>query len=183
MNRLFILNQKREFNQRLEAIRDRLYRLAYSWSHNPDLADDLVQDTLAKALKSRHQLQSLEGFDKWVFKILINNWRNHLTRDRAMENIDDIILSDDSSPEKEHERQHITDYVKRAVATLPQGQRCVLTLVDLEGLSYAEVSGVLGIPIGTVMSRLCRARKALAELLLGDQAMLHAQEPLLRRIK
>ena len=175
--------RNKEFRQRLETIRPRLYRLAYSWSHQKELSDDLAQETLMRAIRGEHQLKEMDGFDNWVFKILINCWRNYLTRNREMDNIDDYIISDEASPENLHERQHVTECVKQAVSFLPQGQRQVLTLVDLEGCSYAEVSTILEIPIGTVMSRLCRARKTLAGLLLEHQNQFENREVMLRRIK
>ncbi|HEB85854.1 MAG TPA: RNA polymerase sigma factor, partial [Gammaproteobacteria bacterium] len=76
-------------------------------------------------------------------------------------------LTDELTPEHHHEQQHIVTKVRSAVAQLAEGQHEVLTLVDLEGFSYAEVAQSLDIPIGTAMSRLCRARKALAEKLLA----------------
>jgi RNA polymerase sigma-70 factor (ECF subfamily) len=169
--------------RKLEQIRPRLFRLAYSWNHQRELADDLVQDTLAKALKNENQLSDLKGFDSWVFKILINNWRNHLSRTRVMENIDDFVLSEEHSPESLHEQQWIIASVQEAVATLPQGQRQILMLVDLEGLSYMEVASIFEIPIGTVMSRICRARKKLAKMLLNIQQQSAGSHQMLRRVK
>jgi len=173
----------REFLRKLEAIRPRLFRLAYSWNHQRDLSDDLVQDTLAKALKKEKQLNDLAGFDNWVFKILINNWRNHLNRHRAMENIDDYVFTDNSSPESLHEKALVITSVHEAVAMLSQGQRQTLTLIDLEGLSYVEVATILDIPIGTVMSRVCRARKKLASILFAIKEQPAESSRMLRRVK
>ncbi|MFO7484116.1 sigma factor-like helix-turn-helix DNA-binding protein, partial [Oceanibaculum nanhaiense] len=76
--------------------------------------------------------------------------------------------------------------VRAAIGTLPLGQRQVLTLVDLEGCSYIEVANILGVPVGTVMSRLCRARRALKESLLDSDLVSRDsddQNPRIRRIK
>jgi RNA polymerase sigma-70 factor (ECF subfamily) len=162
------------FQEQLEQIRPRLYRMAFSWSHNAALADDLVQDTLAKAFKNANQLRDPALFNGWLFSILANCWRDHFRRHREMEDIDEF---DDIeklgecgcvnviTPEHEHEQSQIVSCVRDAVARLPVGQRQVLMLVDLEEFSYTEVASVLAIPIGTVMSRLCRARQALKTLL------------------
>ena len=147
-------------------MRPRLYKVAYSWCHAADIADDLVQDTVIKAMRNANSLRDMQKMNSWLFTILANCWRDYLRRQKPTDDIDECILTDDDSPELAQERQNITDIVQHAVATLPQGQRQVLSLIDLEGFSYAEVAEIVGIPTGTVMSRLNRARKALSEQLL-----------------
>lgn len=181
MARLFGVNRK--LHKQLEMIRPRLYRLAFSWCHSPHLADDLTQETLARALKNLHQLHDSSGFDKWCFKILINCWRSHLRSFRELADIDDYVLQEVHTPESLHQQQRITEQVKKAIAKLPQGQRHVVTLVDIEGFCYNEVAEILEIPIGTVMSRLCRARKHLAESILERPAQPIDPAVSLRRIK
>ena len=154
------------FKKKLEEMRPRLYKLAYSWCHTADIADDLVQDTVVKAIRNASSLRDMEKINSWLFTILANSWRDYLRRQKPTDDIDECIFTDDDSPELAQERQNITDIVQQAVATLPQGQRQVLSLVDLEGFSYAEVAEIVGVPAGTVMSRLNRARKALSEQLL-----------------
>ncbi len=152
------------FQERLKQIRPKLYRVAFSWSHNSALADDLVQEALIKALKSRNQLRDEAKTTGWLFSILANCWRDHFRQNRAMEDIDeleDFCCVDDADPERDHAQSQIATRVLEAVARLPVGQRQVLTLVDLEEFSYVEVAGILDIPVGTVMSRLCRARQSL----------------------
>ena len=178
-----LLQKRRAFRQRIEAFRPRLFRLACSWCHNPDLADDLVQETLLKALKNAQQLRDDKAFESWLFSILNNCWRDHFRRRREIENIDNVVLIEEMTPSHHAEQQNIVDKVRAAVASLPAGQCQVLTLVDLEGLSYLEVAEVLDIPIGTVMSRLCRARKALAGKLLEFQPEAHSNGTRLRRVK
>lgn len=165
MNPLTLLCRQTKFKQRLEATRLRLYRLAYSWTHDAMLADDLVQETLAKALKNARQLRDLELFDRWVFRILANCWRDHFRQAREMEDIELTDLSSDVTPDQEHDQAETVRVVRAAIARLPVGQRQALTLVDLEGFSYAEVAEILEIPMGTVMSRISRARGTLKELL------------------
>lgn len=147
-------------------MRPHLFKVAYSWCHAADVADDLVQDTVIKAMRNANSLRDINKMNSWLFTILANCWRDYLRRQKPTDDIDECIFTDDDSPELAQERQNITDIVQQAVATLPQGQRQVLSLVDLEGFSYAEVAEILGIPAGTVMSRLNRARKALSEQLL-----------------
>ncbi len=183
MNPLSLLGFNREFKQQLEAFRPRLYRIAYSWSHNKELADDLVQETMVKALRKAQQVKNRTAIDGWLFGILTNCWRDHFRKLKDAENIDDLVLVDEITPDKCLETQNIVDRVRAAISKLPAGQCQVLTLVDLEGMSYAEVADALEIPIGTVMSRLCRARNSLSDKLLeispaAGKAGLH-----LRRVK
>ncbi|VAX10325.1 hypothetical protein MNBD_GAMMA25-86 [hydrothermal vent metagenome] len=183
MSYLKLFGKNREFIGKLENIRPRLFRLAYSWCHRRDLADDLVQETLTKAFKNEKQLKDITQFDGWTFRILINTWRNHLSRTKIMDNIDDYVFTDEHTPESLHEQYQLSTFVHTAIDTLPQGQRQVVTLIDLEGLSYSEVSDILEIPIGTVMSRICRARKALAGKLFQTADNVEYNATFLRRVK
>ncbi len=177
------LNRSREAKARLEQHRLRLYRIAYAWTHHAALADDLVQETLAKALKKSSQLRDPNAGEAWLYSILSNCYRDHFRRQRATEEIDDNTLTHDSTPEKESSEQEVVLKVRAAIAKLSEGQRQVVTLVDIQGMSYMEVAQILNVPIGTVMSRLCRARYSLKEL-LGDFApKIAADEAKLRRIK
>lgn len=176
---LFDFAERRRFS----AMRPRLYRLAYAWCHDSHLADDLAQDALAKALSRRGQLREEEALESWLFTILNNCWRDHLRarRDFAdVEELDEVILSPDPGPDQNYASRQTTARVRDAIAALPMAQRQVITLVDIEECSYAEVAKVLDVPVGTVMSRLSRARRALKERLLANEA--HCQ-PVLRRVK
>ena len=166
MNPLDFICRRTNFKKQLAEMRPRLYKVAYSWSHAADIADDLVQETIIKALRNASSLRDVKKMNSWLFTILANCWRDYLRAQRPTENIDECVFTNDDTPELAQERQNITDIVQQAVSILPQGQRQVLTLVDLEGFSYAEVSEIIGIPAGTVMSRLNRARNALSEQLL-----------------
>jgi RNA polymerase sigma-70 factor (ECF subfamily) len=173
------------FQKQLEAIRPKLYRVAFSWGHNAALADDLVQEALVKALKNAGQLRDPKLFHGWVFSILANCWRDHFRQHRDMEDIDELEdhrCANRITPEDEHAQSQIVSRVWDAVAKLPIGQRQVLTLVDLEEFPYAEVATILAIPIGTVMSRLCRARLALKTLLQELAPQQSAQAGQIRRV-
>ena len=166
MNPLEFICRSPTFKKKLEEMRPRLYKVAYSWCHAADIADDLVQDTIIKAMRHSQSLRDMNKMHSWLFSIMANCWRDYLRSQKPTDDIDECTFTDDSTPELTQERQNITDIVQKAVASLPQGQRQVLSLVDLEGFSYAEVADIMKIPAGTVMSRLNRARKALAEQLL-----------------
>ena len=166
MNPLDFICRSSVFRENLEAMRPRLYKVAYSWCHVADIADDLVQDTIIKAMRNSKSLRDMNKMHSWLFSIMANCWRDYLRAQKPTDDIEECTFTDDSTPELAQERQNITDIVQKAVTSLPQGQRQVLSLVDLEGFSYAEVAEIMDIPAGTVMSRLNRARKALAEQLL-----------------
>ncbi|MDA8419703.1 MAG: sigma-70 family RNA polymerase sigma factor [Pseudomonadota bacterium] len=184
MDFLKLFCQSRDMGDALEQSRARLFRMAYAWCHNRALADDLVQETLTKAMQKSSQLRDPKARDAWLFSILTNCFRDHFRRQREMEDIDEIDVPHDETPETENSQLEIVRKVRAAVTRLPEGQRQVITLVDLEGFSYVEVARVLDIPIGTVMSRLCRARDALLRLLsteFGNPEVLRRAG--LRRVK
>lgn len=168
----------------LEQARGRLYRLAYAWCHEASLADDLVQETLARAVARSGQLRSDGSLAAWLVAILNNCWRDHLRRTREHLDLDeagDLPSPVEGGPEEACGRGQVVDWVRQAVAGLPLGQRQVLTLVDLEECSYAEVAQALDIPVGTVMSRLSRARAAVRDQLARSEAQ--RTGPTLRRVK
>jgi len=176
--------------QRIADNHKRLYRTAYSWGHDPELASDVTQETMDKALKRVSQLRDPKKLDSWLFGILINCWRDHFRQQRDTIDIDEVELQHQDTPEKLKQTQDMVDSVRRSIARLPEGQRQVITLVNLEGFSYAEVAEILEIPVGTVMSRLSRARNTLADYLLtyktnqdvnSDQA--RSGQAKLRRVK
>lgn len=143
----------------------RLRRLARALTGQAFDADDLVQVALERALARADQWRPDARLDAWVFGILRNAWLDELrarTRrsrvfapEEAGEHVGDAAI----------ERQSDAMSVAAALATLPQEQREVVALVLVEGLSYRETADVLGVPVGTVTSRLARARAALQDLL------------------
>ncbi|HQS68074.1 MAG: hypothetical protein B7Y36_08975 [Novosphingobium sp. 28-62-57] len=149
----------------------RLRRFARVLTGNMSDADDVVQATLEKAMRNVDQWQNGTRLDSWVFAIARNAWiddrrlaRNRTQHDDITEMLD--IAGDDGQAEVE--RRSTQRAVRAAVDQLPEEQRLVVGIVLLEGYSYREASEMLDIPIGTVMSRLSRAKAALAAL-LGPQ--------------
>ena len=180
---LGIFGQSRKFSQQLDAKWKSLYRLAFSWCHDPDLANDIVQETLAKAYRKRSQLKDINTLDAWLYKILANTWRDQYRSQKPTVNIDDVMLITNFGPGEEYDRSRVVNSVRRAIEKLNQEQRLVITLVDLEGLSYGQVAEILSIPIGTVMSRLCRARNNLKQHLKEFNEQLNQKNTTIRRIK
>jgi len=149
--------------KRIEQSRTKLYRMAYAWCHDEMLADDLVQEAQMKALQKIDQLKDEAAFDGWMYAILNNAWLGYLRKTRPSEDIEQLVVSGSDSPEHEMLLLQIDQMVAEGMAKLPNAHRQVVSLVDLEGLSYGEVVDILQIPIGTVMSRLNRARSALSK--------------------
>jgi RNA polymerase sigma-70 factor (ECF subfamily) len=164
--KLFGISQRRAFNRLLSNNRGRLYRMAYAWTNSPHLADDLVQQTMLKALKCRKQLRDFSAAEGWLFRILSNCLTDYRRSKREFLSGDELELIDNETPENLFKEEQVVRRVRMAVGRLPINHRQVVTLVDLEGFSYASVAQILDIPVGTVMSRLCRGRRALREKLL-----------------
>ena len=181
--KLFSRATHSQLRQRLVALRPRLYRTALAWCGSAAQADDLVQEALARALARIDHLKRPESLESWCFSILSNAFRDHCRRQRPEEEADQLV--DTGQPESGEliDRQQQIDRVRDAVASLPDAQREVLTLVDLEGFSYAEVAGILAIPIGTVMSRLSRARARLKQHLFTAQPARRGGVTQLERVK
>jgi RNA polymerase sigma-70 factor (ECF subfamily) len=144
-----------------------LRRYARTFVRDAGAADDLVQDTLERAISRWHQRRSDGDTRTWLFTILHNLAVNHLRRAarRGREvPLDDAGESDIAVPSTQEDALRRDD-ILGAVGQLPDDQRSVLLLVSLEDVSYAEAARILDIPIGTVMSRLARARARFLKLL------------------
>jgi len=155
-------------HQRIETMRPRLFSIALSWGCDHELANELVQEALVTALDKLPQLRDPKALEGWVIKILANAHRQHLRAIKPVVCLDEIELQGNHSPEQELDRAYLIDRVQYAIRRLNLDQRHVLTLVDMEGMSYSEVASALEIRIGTVMSRLSRARTRLRDLLHDD---------------
>ena len=160
------------FRQSVEAMIPALRRYARALARDADIADDLVQDTLVRALRSERLFL---GGDvrSWLYTILTNLNRNRL-RSLSRRPLHSPLEENDA-PDLAGPEAGSRD-IERALATLVEDQRNALLLVVLEGLSYREVAEVQGVPIGTVMSRLARARVQIKGFLDGER-------PALRRVK
>ncbi|MFN0163076.1 MAG: sigma-70 family RNA polymerase sigma factor [Burkholderiales bacterium] len=154
----------------LVALIPRLRRYARALAGDRARADDLVQDTLERAVIKRALWRSGTDLRAWVFTIMHNVFINQ-TRKAARDAlpVDPAILAEiDTADGASAETYAQLNSIEISLAQLSDEQREVLLLVALEGMSYDEVAHTLGIPIGTVMSRLSRARARLAALLEGE---------------
>lgn len=143
----------------------RLRRLARSLAGHAADADDLVQVALERALRHADQWRPDARLDAWAFAILRNAWLDELRSRTRRANVFAPEAAGEHVGEATVERHSDALSVAAAMARLPAEQREVVALVLVEGLAYREASDVLGVPVGTVTSRLARARAALQELL------------------
>jgi RNA polymerase sigma-70 factor (ECF subfamily) len=167
-----------DFLDEIEATVPALRRYARALTRNADRADDLVQDCLERAIRKRSLFAPTSTLQAWLFRILINLWRNDLRFERRRgDHVPiDSLVSEPSVAAPQPGRIALAE-MSRAIDRLPDDQREALLLVVLEGLSYQDAASVLGIPAGTLMSRLGRARAALRTL-TGS-----GEEPRLRSVK
>ncbi len=146
-----------------------LRRYARALTGDPQRADDLVQDTLERALRKGSLWRAGSDLRAWLFTLMHNLRVNDLRADKGLAFPGDEDLPEIPSLPTQQDRLAVRD-LDRALARLPVEQREVLLLVGLEDLSYGEAAKVLGVPIGTVMSRLSRGRERLQALLEGGPA-------------
>lgn len=164
-----------DVRQQLIALLPRLRRFALSLTGSQADADDLVQASCERALTRLHQWQPGTRLDSWMFRIVktiwIDQWRSEKARG---EHVDLESIEPPVGTNGRHviEVKSTLEVVRKAMEKLPDEQRLVLTLVAVDGLSYEEAAVVLETPIGTVMSRLARARRRLHELLNTSPAPL-----------
>jgi RNA polymerase sigma-70 factor (ECF subfamily) len=150
-------------------------------THSPESAEDLVQETLMHAYRGFGQFKRGTNLKGWLMRIMLNLFISHYRHQKrtvptvsleglleelelAEENAD-LLLDEAISPEEIVMAQVMDDEVAKALEQLPDNFREIVILCDIEGLSYAEAAEALGIPIGTVRSRLSRARETLRRLL------------------
>jgi RNA polymerase sigma factor (sigma-70 family) len=160
---------------------DSLYNFASWLVHDRSNAEDLVQETYLKALRGFASFQPGTNFRAWMFRILKNTFlssRSALGR-RVMVEIDSeddapVLPATSATPESLLIERSQQNALQNAIEQLPDIFREVLLLCDVEDASYREISEILSIPVGTVMSRLARARKAVRESLLSSP---HAPQP------
>jgi len=152
------------FRRDLVTLVPKLRRFAYSLTGNRQDADDLVQAACEKALRNMAQFAEGSRMDSWLYRIIQTLWiddRRKAQRRGSVVDPEEAYLSDEGKAASLPEDRMMLARTRAAMAALPEGQREVLALVAIEGMSYREAADTLDIPVGTVMSRLSRAREAL----------------------
>jgi RNA polymerase sigma-70 factor (ECF subfamily) len=187
--------QQRAREARFEALvlphLDAVHYAALRLTKDASNAEDLVQETFLRAYRALHQLTQEESCRAWVMKIMMNIWLNQRqkhSREAQALDVYELDLSPEEaaawsrqsipeSPEHAVSRKQFCEDLDQAIQQLPEAFRIVVMLADVEGLSYKEVAALLQCPIGTVMSRLYRARQFLRRALWAHARRSHESAP------
>ena len=159
---------KEDVRQRMIEFLPRLRRFAFSLTSDWDQSEDLVQDTYVRALSKIDQWQTGTSLESWLFRIAQNLWKDGLKAKKVRGNTTDIGAVQDligTDGRSNMESRLTLNAVTKMIEQLPADQRVLIALVCIDGLSYREAADVLETPIGTVMSRLCRARQSLYSMI------------------
>ncbi|MFZ2300304.1 MAG: RNA polymerase sigma factor RpoE [Gallionella sp.] len=167
---------KHAFDLLVTKYQRKLGRLISRFVRDPAEAEDVTQDAFIKAYRALPGFRGESAFYTWLYRIGINTAKNHLlaNKRRPMANMsfdaedaesfeDASMLREVSTPENELMSKQVVDVVQTSLQQLPEDLRSALTLREIEGLSYEEIASVMNCPIGTVRSRIFRAREAVAE--------------------
>lgn len=169
------------FNDLVELYQRQVYNLALRMLGSAETAEDATQDTFVSAYRA---IAGFRGgsFKAWILRIATNSCRDKMrvsrrasivSLDNLMEEVGDFIADDKTeSPEDYAQRRELGRLLDGSLARLPEDQRLVVVLSDIQGLTYEEIAQVIGISLGTVKSRLSRARLRLRELLLQRRELL-----------
>ncbi|MBW3602529.1 MAG: sigma-70 family RNA polymerase sigma factor [Actinobacteria bacterium] len=171
-------SERREtFEREVLPFVDQLYSAALRYTRNPADAEDLVQESVAKAYAAFHQYRPGTNLRAWLYRILTNTYINAYRKEQrrptevAADAAEDFSLYDRIASHREAAAETVflerltDDEVREALSDLPEQFRIAVYLADVEGFSYAEIADIMGTPIGTVMSRLHRGRSALQKAL------------------
>ena len=168
---------KEAFNLLVLKYQRKVGRLVRRLVSNSDEADDVVQDAFIKAYRALPQFRGDSAFYTWLYRIAVNTAKNHLvSRGKRPISLSEltsnegdeesfevpVVTIDNNTPEAELMSRQITEAVNRAVSALPEELQTALSLREIDGLSYEEIAEAMNCPIGTVRSRIFRAREAVA---------------------
>lgn len=179
----FQAGKKAAFDELVLSHKDKVFNLCYWFVGDYQDANDLAQDVFFKAFKALKNFRFESAFSTWIYRIAVNTCKNrlksfqyrlkkkfvHLNNPAAAKNNPGVEIADESSsPEIELGRKEKTRLIQTAINSLPTEKKEVVVLRDIEGLSYEEISSVTGFNLGTVKSKLARARQDLREKLKGE---------------
>jgi len=169
--RLAAEGSEEAFGVLVKKYRIKMFNLAYSMTRNRETADDIAQDVFLKSYIYLSKFKYKSSFGTWLYRIAFNTVKDHLRKESRINKIsfDERLASPDIQEdevvikEEELEAERRKKLLHRAIQALPEKHRIILTLRDIQGVSYKEITGILNISPGTVDSRLYRARRKLRE--------------------
>ncbi len=166
---------KRAFELLMEKYRRKIGRLLARMVRDPEEVEDIAQETFIKAYRALPQFRGDAAFYTWLYRIAVNTAKNYLAaRNRNMLTVSEVsgeeeeggderyAVSDIDTPDAHLLSKQIAYAVNEAVEALPEELRTAITLREIEGMSYEDIANFMGCPIGTVRSRIFRAREAIA---------------------
>jgi RNA polymerase sigma-70 factor (ECF subfamily) len=173
------------FNRLVMAYQGMAYNVAYRIVGDADVAADACQEAFISAFKAIKKFRG-GSFKSWILRIVTNACYDHLryTGRRPADSLEEVaenpqhapkLVSDHEHPEEYALRQELNEMIQLGIQTLPADQRVVLVLSDVQGFSYQEIADITGVSLGTVKSRLSRARARLRDYLVAQQELLPAQ--------
>jgi RNA polymerase sigma-70 factor (ECF subfamily) len=173
------------FNRLVMAYQGMAYNVAYRIVGDADAAADACQEAFISAFKAIKKFRG-GSFKSWILRIVTNACYDHLryTGRRPADSLEEVaenpqhapkLVSDHEHPEEYTLRQELNEMIQSGIETLPADQRVVLVLSDVQGFSYQEIADITGVSLGTVKSRLSRARARLRDYLVAQQELLPAQ--------
>jgi RNA polymerase sigma-70 factor (ECF subfamily) len=173
------------FNRLVMAYQGMAYNVAYRIVGDADAAADACQEAFISAFKAIKKFRG-GSFKSWILRIVTNACYDHLryTGRRPADSLEEVtenpqyspkLVSDHEHPEEYALRQELNEVIQLGIETLPADQRVVLVLSDVQGFTYQEIADITGVSLGTVKSRLSRARAKLRDYLVAQQELLPAQ--------
>lgn len=162
------------FNRLVLLYQTKIYNLALNYVKSQEEAKDLAQDIFVTVYRSLPKLREKEKFTSWLYQIAINHCRNRYKKLSRRGYFNNISLDDEESflqipgdegPEKSLQRQNTINLVRSTIDSLPEAEKEIILLRDIQELAYEEISAILDIPLGTVKSKLNRARTSLKDRL------------------
>jgi RNA polymerase sigma-70 factor, ECF subfamily len=176
------------FEMLIEAYQKKIFNLAFRMIGNYEDAGDLAQEALIRIFKSISNFKEQSSLSTWIYRITTNVCLDEIRKkkNRKVLSLDEEIhiedgdmqrqiMSDDPLPDELMEKKELRQIINSAIDSLPEDQRLVITLRDIQGLSYDEIGRVLECPAGTVKSRINRARFALKNVLISKRELLNEE--------
>jgi RNA polymerase sigma-70 factor (ECF subfamily) len=171
--------EPRAFNALVVRYQDRVFGLVFRILGNPDDAREVAQEVFVSVFEKIESYRGDAAISTWLFRIAVNHAKNRLKymarrRERQKDSFDDLPVGVSSGqlnaevprPDQVQGRRHVATVVEKALASLDEDQRVVVVLRDVEGQSYEDIAAITGLELGTVKSRIHRARQRLKQLLL-----------------
>jgi len=165
-----LLNMKNSFNESLQEELPNLWRFAYRLTCSQDFAEDLVQRAVLRGIEKQHQYKIGTQLRSWLFSIMHSIWKNELRSTMIRKSYAFSVTQEEAGHyECVGESSKMLQEVREQVDLLPEAQRTVLLLVSVEGYSYKEAAEILDVAVGTIMSRLSRARMTIGQHFINDE--------------